>query len=250
MSDCQSIDLLVTPFIDGELPAQDRERVERHLRVCAPCHSRVDAERTVRTLMKGRQSLFKGQSAPVALRVKCAGHCGMAAAGHALKSRWRRVMPLAAAAVIVLGAGGVLLYQATSRSARVMAAELAADHVTCFAIHASRIEQSADAVEAAMMATFGWTVDLPEGGDDELELIGSRPCLYGGGRIAHIMYRHRGEPMSLFMLPKASYDREMFETLGHECAIWSSGDRTFVLVSREAPAEVARLAAQVQPTFH
>jgi anti-sigma factor RsiW len=251
MSDCQSVDPLVTPFIDGELPPADRDRVEHHLRVCAPCHSRVEAERAVRSLLRGRQPVLKGECAPVALRVRCASQCHLSGAAP-FQRRWRRVLPLAAAAVVVLGVGGVFLYQATSRSARVMAAELAADHVTCFAVNASRVEQSPEGVEAAMQATFGWHLDLPdeEPGADGLQLVGSRPCLYGGGRVAHIMFRHRGEPMSLFMLPKAHYDRGMVEALGHACAIWSSGDRTFVLVSRESRADVERLAARVQPTFH
>src|SRR5258707_7179604 len=34
-----------------------------------------------------------------------------------------------------------------------------------------------------------------------LELIGERTCLYGEGRIAHVMYRHDGHPVSVFMLP-------------------------------------------------
>ena len=36
------------------------------------------------------------------------------------------------------------------------------------------------------------------------------------------------------------------DTLGHECAIWSFEDRTFVLVARETRPEVERLAAFVQ----
>ena len=35
----------------------------------------------------------------------------------------------------------------------------------------------------------------------------SRPCLYGEGRVAHIMYRHNGRPVSLFMLPRIERER-------------------------------------------
>ena len=41
MPNCQAIDHLVTPFVDGELPDAERRRVEEHLRACPPCHSRV-----------------------------------------------------------------------------------------------------------------------------------------------------------------------------------------------------------------
>ncbi len=38
----------------------------------------------------------------------------------------------------------------------------------------------------------------------------------------------------------------MIEVLGHEAAIWSAGDRTFVLIARDPPAEVARMVSFVQ----
>ena len=103
-----------------------------------------------------------------------------------------------------------------------------------------------EAVESAMVSRFGWQMHLPsEASRAGLELVGSRPCLYGEGKIAHIMYRHNGQPLSVFMLPRTERPEQIVETLGHECAIWSSADRTFVLVSREARDEVERLAAYV-----
>jgi hypothetical protein len=70
--------------------------------------------------------------------------------------------------------------------------------------------------------------------------------LYAEGRIAHIMYRHHGEPVSLFMLPRTEREDQIVKVLGHECAIWSMDNRTFVLVTRESRADVQRLAAFVQ----
>ena len=248
MSECLAIDPLVTPFIDGELSGAERDRVTRHLQRCAPCHSRVDAERSVRELMRGRQPAFKGQCAPVALRVRCASHC---TASATVARAWRRFVPLAVAAAAVLGVGVFVLYQSSTRSTRVMAAELAADHMKCFALDSPRAAESEAAVEAAMAASFGWQVDLPErGANDDLELVGSRLCVYGGGRAAHIMYRRHGEPVSLFMLPQASYEAAQVEALGQQCAIWSAGDRTFVLVARDAHDTVQQLAARLRPTFH
>jgi anti-sigma factor RsiW len=44
MSKCTSIDPLVTPYVDGELPAAERTLVDEHLHRCPPCLSRVAAE--------------------------------------------------------------------------------------------------------------------------------------------------------------------------------------------------------------
>ena len=60
------------------------------------------------------------------------------------------------------------------------------------------------------------------------------------------MYRHDGRPVSLFMLPRSDARRTSSSSvLGHEAAIWSVGDRTFVLVAREPRAEVERMASFV-----
>jgi hypothetical protein len=110
--------------------------------------------------------------------------------------------------------------------------------------------QSPETVQSSMAASFGWNMRLPLGPEREgLELVGSRPCLYGEGKIAHIMYRHNGRPLSLFMLPRTERPEQLIETLGHECAIWSSADRTFVLVSREGRADVERLAEYVHASM-
>ena len=64
MHNCQSIDPLVTPFVDGQLAAADVQAVEEHLRACAPCHSRVTAERAVHDLMRARRATLCKSEAP------------------------------------------------------------------------------------------------------------------------------------------------------------------------------------------
>jgi anti-sigma factor RsiW len=152
----------------------------------------------------------------------------------------------------MLVVGGAFLYQATNRSASVLAAQLTADHVKCFAINnAFRTNQLPAAVESSMAAGFNWSMHLPENpARAGLELVGSRPCLYGEGKVAHIMYRHAGHPVSLFMLPKTSRATELVRVLGHEAAIWCVGNRTFVLVAEEPRPEVERMASFVQASMH
>ena len=113
-----------------------------------------------------------------------------------------------------------------------MAAELAADHVKCFTMNAVLgTGQSIEKVRHTLASNFNWTTGVPRM-QRELDLVGSRPCLYGQGRVAHIMYRHNGAPVSLFMLPRTERSTQTVEALGHSCAIWSQNHRTFVLVSR------------------
>src|SRR5262249_36383700 len=97
---------------------------------------------------------------------------------------------------------------------------------------------------------FEWRASLPEEPISAgLELVGTRPCLYAEGRVAHIMYRHRGTPVSVFMLPGASRSRERVDVLGPEAVVWPAGDRTFVLIASAPREEVDRLASYVQASL-
>ena len=253
---CDRIDPLVTPFIDGALPEPDRRSVEDHLRRCPPCHSRVAAERQVHELIRARVPLLNKTEAPDTLHAKCWELARLApradaAAGTRAVPLPRRLAPYALAASLVLVVGGAFVYQATDKSARVLAAELTADHVKCFAMNrAFGMHAGAAAIESSMVSTFGWSAHLPDDpAKADLELVGSRECLYGEGEIAHIMYRHQGRPVSLFMLPNAARKEELIEVLGHEAKIWCVGGRTFVLVAREPRPEVERMASFVQASM-
>jgi anti-sigma factor RsiW len=250
MLTCKTFDPLITPYIDGEIADADRRAVEEHLRACPPCDSRVAAERVVHELVRARTGALRSTRAPESLRSACSRIAADARAVPAsVAPTWRRrLTPYGLAASLVVVVGGAFVYQATDRSDRVMAAELAADHLRCFAMNSVfGTHHAAPAVESSIAASFGWHTHFPEdraGG--QLELVDGRPCLYGKGKVAHIMYRHQGHPVSLFMLPDTVRARDLVEVFGHEAAIWCSGNRTFVLVARESKPEVQRLASFVQ----
>ena len=258
MPDCKTIDPLVTPYIDGELAEADRRHVDDHLHRCPPCHSRVAAERAVRELIHGHRASLESPCAPFALRARCAEAARLKrdrAKGRAIfdLAAWRaRAVPFALAASLIVVVGGAFVYQLTESSARVLAAELTADHMKCFAMNAMLgTREVPSAVESAMAASFGWPAHLPDDAATAgLELVGARPCLYGEGKIAHIMYRHEGRPVSVFMLPNTARAQQLVEVLGHEAAIWCIGRRTFGLVAREPRQEVERLASYVQASLH
>jgi anti-sigma factor RsiW len=260
-ADCRQIDPLVTPYVDGQLPDADRVVVDRHLKLCPPCYSRVAAERAVSELIRARRDALSIPCAPGSLRAKCveAAHrsprafdARFAGASRVGPVTWQsRLGPLAVAASLVAIVGGAFTYQLTVASERVMAAELAADHLKCFALNGVlHTHEEAATVESSMLSSFGWQMHLPTNAASAgLELVGARPCMYGVGKVAHIMYRHNGEPMSLFMLPKVQHAEQVMQVLGHGAAIWCVNNRTFVLVAREPKDEVERLARVVQASL-
>src|SRR6185436_13365344 len=72
MPDCPSIDPLLTPYVDGELPGVEREAVAQHLHACSPCRARVAVEQAVRDLVRARRSALQRDRASDALRTTCA----------------------------------------------------------------------------------------------------------------------------------------------------------------------------------
>ena len=257
MSDCTSIDSLITPYVDDDIDAAARLRVDEHVRRCPPCHSRVNAERAVRDLVHAKRTEISRDTASPELRARCLALRAAKASGGAANA-WRvRMKPFAIAAGLVLVVGGAFVFEATERSTRLLAAELTADHVKCFGMNAL-LGTNSDAVEIerAMASTFGWEMHVPESKDAGLELVGARPCFYGKGKAAHLMFRHHGQPLSVFMLPQftrpghTESNPEMVDVMGHEAAVWSQAGRTFVLIAKEPEQEMSRVLTVVQSALH
>ena len=246
MTDCNQIDSLITPYVDDDISPATRDVVDRHLRDCRVCRGRVHAEQAVQALIRARRPALKAGVSPPLLRVRCASLSSQAASSAV----WRvRLLPFALAASLVVIVAGAFLFELTEWSTRVLAAELTADHLKCFRVlnNVLNTRQTSGAVEASMASGFDWPMRLPEHAERiGLELVGARPCLYAEGLVAHIMYRHNGSPVSLFMLPRGTRAEEAVEVMGHQTKIWSVGGRTFVLIASEPRAEVERITAFVQ----
>src|SRR5687768_4652088 len=119
MPNCASLDPLVTPYVDGELPAADAQAVDAHIAACPPCRARIAAERAVKELIQARHTALRA-AAPAPLRARCA----LLAAGPAHSTTvpflarpfFTRLAPFALAATLVLIVGGAFLYRMTQIS--------------------------------------------------------------------------------------------------------------------------------------
>jgi anti-sigma factor RsiW len=257
MPSCARIEPLITPFVDGQLPPGDAQVVQTHIRLCALCRSRVAAERAVSELLHTRRRDLCEEQAPSTLRARCRSQCEQArlrpVASGARMAWWRagRISPLTMAAGFVLVVVSATAYRAIVGPTQVIAAELTADHVKCFMMNAVLgTHETSEGVHSEMESGFGWDAHLPEHPERaDLELVGSRPCLYERGKIAHIMYRHHGVPVSVYMLPGTERADDFRKIFGHEAAIWSDGHRTFVLIARAPRAEVERMVTFVQASL-
>jgi anti-sigma factor RsiW len=180
--------------------------------------------------------------APAQLRSRCAGSARRSQA----PPRW---VPLSAVAALVLAVAGVFIYGSFDRGAQALATQLALDHVKCFSVFESDGVVDPNVLGGRWQQTQGWQLTVPPPRGD-LELLGVRRCLSSQGRIAHIMYRHAGRPLSLFVARDEGRRPRTVDAMGHQAILWSEGDRVFVLVGQEPRAELEEVAAYVQARTH
>jgi anti-sigma factor RsiW len=247
MGNCQDLGRLITPYLDAEAGAGDRQAVDAHVRVCRPCARRVAAEQTARRVVMVKAASLS-VTAPDALRQRCAA---LAPASKG-ERRWAllgwRAVSLVTASLVVVGLAGTLVYAVVTHSPTVLAAELALDHVKCFALFEPRVA-GADAASVAsqLEADYGWRLDVPASSvADRLTLIGARRCLSTDGRVAHVLYRHNGKPVSLFMIPGTARAESRIAVAGHVARIWTRGDTTYVMVGSESEPDLRPVAAYFQ----
>lgn len=246
--DCQQIEASLAAVADHGATADEAARVARHLESCASCRDLLQAQTTARAVVRARAAQLS-VTAPPGLRTRIVATTRAERAEPAAALGWRsRLSAFAAAAVLVLTLGAVLLPIVTGRSTVVLAAQLALDHLKCFVIDgdASGAPISKAAAEAAIERDHGWRANVPASVDG-LELVAVRHCLYGDGLAAHVLYRSAGKPLSLFILPGLSRPAADLTVLGHDEVVWMHGDRTYVLVSPAGTkAGLARVASYLQ----
>ena len=156
-------------------------------------------------------------------------------------------MPLqaAVAALVVLILAGAAVVASFGQSNTFLVAGLTLDHVKCFALSGGADAADADprVVEASLQRDYGWRVRVPRGAPRErLRLVGARRCLSSDGSVAHLLYRHHGKAISLFVLPSSVRETTSASIAGYPARVWSRGGSTFVLVGSESEASMRPVA--------
>jgi anti-sigma factor RsiW len=253
---CSEVQNLLPSYVDGLASSKEAAIVE-HLETCGACRELAHAQSVARAVLKARAAQL-APMAPPGLRTRIIANMPPEPAapkrsegGSEPVLAWTgRLTAFAAAAMVVLTIGAVLVPVATVRSTAVLAAQLALDHLKCFTIDGDADGEPIPAAqaEATLKQEFDFTVTVPASlAAENLELMAVRRCLYGDGRAAHIMYRLNGEPMSLFIIPGMVRPAAELSLFGHEQVVWTAGDRTYMLIARVTTRDnLARVASYLQ----
>lgn len=255
MSKCRELDALFAPYADGEVATEERASVEAHLERCPPCRDRVAIQRSVRGAMLAHRSTLR-PDASAQLRARCAAYARVSAPRPSIASRMTspRWMPLSLAATLLLAVAGAF-FLGVSNSVEALAAQATLDHVTCFQFAPERLKH-VDAATAAhdWAEKQGWAIEIPASSStSDLELLGVRLCTMSSGRVAHVMYKWHGHPLSVFVMPHSINlhdQQEVIEKFGHEAVMWSDANRTYVLLARARPSELSPVVGYVREHAH
>ena len=233
MKNCRDVEPLLAPYVDGDVAPEDRAAVDAHIDACGPCRGDLDAQRAARELLLARRTAIR-EAAPAALRARCAATARPQLHGPAVQSRTRliRRLPLAAAATIVLALAAVVGFGLNNK-VQALAFQMTIDHVKCARFNSSAT--AVDPVQAGEQWTskFGWPLSVPASSQPAgLELRAVRRCGVTDGRVAHLIYDWRGEPLSVYVLPSKVIDSTAHtQRFGHDSVMWSQNGRTYVVLT-------------------
>jgi anti-sigma factor RsiW len=245
MSKCRDLEPLLAPYVDGEAPADQRASVETHIERCPPCRTRVEEERAAHEVLHARRDTLRACASDT-LRARCAAHChGTRAAGFMARRPW---VPLSLAATLLLAVAGVFAF-GLNNTVQALTTQLTLDHVTCFKIGKQTPTDPAEAGHR-WAESQGWDVTVPASSNaQDLEFVCLRRCLVTEGRVAHLMYKWRGQPLSLYVLPSSvgeTGSQQIVERFGHEAVVWTNRGRTYVVLSRGRPDELDSVVRYVK----
>jgi anti-sigma factor RsiW len=248
---CREIEALFAPYVDQEAAAADRAAVDAHLNACGPCRDRIASERVAREVVRARRAGLRPYASD-SLRTRCAAQRIAPAIKGGVVTR-RGWVPLSLAAALLLAVGATLFL--AGNSVEVLAAQLAVDHVKCFQFPPDRGAIDPLAEARKWEAGYGWPLKVPASAESEqLELLGVRRCLSTEGRVAHLMYRWRGKPLSIFVLNSRINDGEpqgqvigtTLEKMGEHAVIWSRSGQTYAVVADDSSPALQQVARYVR----
>jgi anti-sigma factor RsiW len=251
MADCREIEANLAAYVDGESCAIDRAALESHLNACPPCRRRAVAERAAHQLVCARREHLRG-CAPSHLKGRCAAQ---RAALHARRGLFspRRWVPVSLAASVLLAAGLLFVF-AWGSSVETYAAQLALDHVKCFQFPPDGSSSDDVLMGRTWQKANGWSLKVAAASAaEQLQLLGIRRCGSTKGRVAHIFYRWRDRPLSVYVLngrvdesEQVGRDQEHAHSVarfGENAVIWTDHGRTYAVVARAPAPELQQVAS-------
>jgi mycothiol system anti-sigma-R factor len=260
-------------YIDGELPNEQRETLDAHLRGCPECQHLVELERAFREIYVAP---LRPDPAPAALRDRLTRQLAEAAGparDRSPRSWTRRALAAVSIAAVVVGGAawgltGLWMEREASASLRELADASVEQHRKLsqglLPLDIARV--SPKDAERWFSAKLSFNVTLPELKSEHLNFLGGRISHLREINVAALEYQVDGKNVSLFVIPAEEYQRlglspkpkfKLVNRSGYDVITWSSHGVAYALVSEiggrsctvcHSPDE--RLDVTLQPEVH
>jgi anti-sigma factor RsiW len=250
---CERVRELLSPYLDGELSAEERRSVAAHVEGCRTCSAQEnDFRRISRTLAEtGREPAPKALAARVRANLAREGHTPVIAPRVASALPMRRGLLRQAA---VIAAACVLSALVTWWTTSTLGQQQRLEQDVLTAHVRSLLQDSPIQVASSDAHTvkpwFAGRVDFsPEVKDlagEGFPLIGGRLDYVGGRRVGAIVYKRRLHIVNVFMWPSASpidTAPRLTTRKGYNLLTWSRGAVDYWAVSDLNAGDLAQLQA-------
>jgi anti-sigma factor RsiW len=261
-------------YLDGELGAQARRRLEAHLGDCAECRRRVELEQAFHEIYIAP---LRPDEAPPPVRERMTGF--LSGLGGSRRRRWLPVAPgrrvavaVVVGALVAAGAAGALIIGGSQRAAAASLVRLADASVE----QHQKLSRGVLPLDITGVSPkeaerwFGQKLDfnvlLPDLNRDHLRFQGGRLSHLDGFDVAALEYQVDHQNVSLFIMPAEQYERlglrpeprfKMVNRHGYDVIVWASHGVAYALVSEiggrscavcHAPEE--KLDVTLKPEVH
>ena len=186
--DCRQIRELMDSYISGELTVESNHDVLRHLDRCEACRSELERRERIGALL-----IESFGAAPDATALGSR----IAQALDREQHRWGRLArygSIAAVLILIVGAGAWF-----SRPVDAAAFDDSVDdHIACALTYPPSVSYDANRVARALTPSYRPIVNAVSHHVGDYQLIDAHMCPYQGRIYAHLVYRGKGKPLSVF----------------------------------------------------
>jgi len=249
---CERARELISPDLDGELAAEERTLLGRHLEACADCGALAgDLTRLSKALAaRGRalppKSLRPQLLATLALeQSRSQRPLAVTAAGGGSRARWRWRASLAVASCAAAALAGWLVHAADVRGR--LEHDVISAHVRSL-LQANPIEVAAadtHVVKPWFSGRIDFSPDVKDLSADGFALVGGRLDYVGERRVGVLVYRRQRHIINVFSWPdgaRAAQAPELMTRHGYTLVSWTRAGLNYWAISDLDAGELARLA--------
>jgi anti-sigma factor RsiW len=257
---CERVRELLSPYLDGELSAEERRAVAAHLGECPSCSAQLSDFRHVgQTLAEaGREPAPKALAARVRGNLARAAHAeptpttaliskpSRAGVSFVRRGLLRQAAVIAAACVLSV----VATWWATSSLGQQhrLEQEVLAAHVRSLLQDSPIQVASSDAhtVKPWFAGRIDFSPEVKDLASEGFPLVGGRLDYVGGRRVGAVVYKRRLHVVNVFMWPSTSAGDaapRLITRNGYNLLMWSRGGVDYWAVSDLNSGDLAQLQA-------